>query len=59
MLSRRAVLKGAAGASLIAVSANAWLHSAPAAELKSMTADAKPISAGERRARAKSLDDPI
>lgn len=51
MLSRRAVLKGAACASLVAATADAWLHGASAAELKSITAQAKPISADERRAR--------
>jgi Xaa-Pro dipeptidase len=57
MLSRRAVIQGAAGASLIAATADAWLPSASAAELKSMTADAKPISADERRARIAKLQN--
>jgi Xaa-Pro dipeptidase len=50
MLSRRVFLSAAAGAPLIAMGAG---NSAPmgAADLKSMTADAKPISGDERRAR--------
>jgi Xaa-Pro dipeptidase len=51
MLSRRFFLRGAAGAPLAAVAAGNWLPTASAAELKSMTADAKPISVEERRAR--------
>ena len=51
MLSRRAVFKAAAGASVLAAIADTWLRPASAAELKSITADAKPISAEERRAR--------
>jgi Xaa-Pro dipeptidase len=51
MLSRRALLRAAAGAPLIAAGArNGWTM--PSTEgLKSLTADAKPISADERRAR--------
>ena len=51
MLSRRAVLKGAAGASLVAAATGAWPLPASAAELKSIAAGAKPISADERLAR--------
>jgi Xaa-Pro dipeptidase len=52
MLSRRVFLWSAAGAPLVAVAARSGLSAAPAAaELKSLTADAKPISADERRAR--------
>ena len=51
MLSRRFFLRGAAGAPLAAVAAGSWLPTASGAELKSMTADAKPISVEERRAR--------
>jgi Xaa-Pro dipeptidase len=52
MLSRRVFLGGAAGAPLVAAAARSGLSAAPAtAELKSLTADAKPISADERRAR--------
>ena len=50
MLSRRVFLQAAAGAPLIAGAGN-WPPAASAAELKSLTADAKPISADERRAR--------
>ena len=48
MLSRRVFLQAAASAPLIA---GASSRAASAAELKSLTADAKPISADERRAR--------
>ena len=51
MLSRRDFCRGAAGASLFAVAPRKALPSATAADLKSLTADAKPISAEERRAR--------
>ena len=51
MLSRRVFLSAAAGAPLIATGARKELPTASAAELKSMTADAKPISVDERRAR--------
>jgi Xaa-Pro dipeptidase len=51
MLSRRVFIGGAAAAPLIAVTANQWLPAASGAELKSITADAKPISIDERRAR--------
>ena len=51
MLSRRVFLRGAAAAPLIAIAAHSRLATAAAAELKSITADAKPISADERRAR--------
>ncbi|MHB8476120.1 MAG: M24 family metallopeptidase [Steroidobacteraceae bacterium] len=54
MLSRRVFFKGAAGASLLAVGAQA-LPNAVGAELKSITADAKPISAAERRGRIAKL----
>jgi Xaa-Pro dipeptidase len=50
VLSRRVFLRAAAGAPLIAGAAN-WPSAASAAELKSMTADMKPISVDERRAR--------
>jgi Xaa-Pro dipeptidase len=55
MLSRRAVLRGAAGASFVAATADSWLPKAYGAELKSITADAKPISANERLARLAKL----
>jgi Xaa-Pro dipeptidase len=55
MISRRAVLKGAAGASLVAATTDAWASPGSAAELKSITADAKPISADERLARIAKL----
>jgi len=51
MLSRRVFLRGAAAAPLVAIAARGGLATAAAAELKSITADAKPISADERRAR--------
>lgn len=51
MLSRRVLLCSAAGAPLIGMAAGRPAHAAPAPELKSMTADAKPISVEERRAR--------
>jgi Xaa-Pro dipeptidase len=51
MLSRRVFLQGAAAAPVVALAARNGLPAASAAELKSMTADAKPISADERRAR--------
>jgi Xaa-Pro dipeptidase len=50
MLSRRVFLRGAAAAPLVAIAGNG-LPTASAAELKSMTVDAKPISPDERRAR--------
>lgn len=50
MISRR-VLLAAAGGSLIAVTARDAFRAAGAAELQSLTADAKPISPEERRAR--------
>jgi Xaa-Pro dipeptidase len=51
MLSRRTLLRGAAGAPFIAFAAGHGSPSAAAAELKSMTRDAKPISVEERRGR--------
>jgi Xaa-Pro dipeptidase len=51
MLSRRVFFRGAAGASLLAIAARHGLPAASAADLKSITADAKPISVEERRAR--------
>jgi Xaa-Pro dipeptidase len=51
MLSRRVFLRSAAGAPVIAASAGAWSPRVVGAELKSMTAEAKPISVDERRAR--------
>jgi Xaa-Pro dipeptidase len=51
MLSRRVLLRAAAGAPLIAAGARNGLTMPSAAGLKSLTADAKPISADERRAR--------
>jgi Xaa-Pro dipeptidase len=51
MLSRRVFLRGAAAAPLLTLAARNGLPTASAAELKSMTTDAKPISADERRAR--------
>src|SRR5580704_7915425 len=51
MLSRRVFLRAAAAAPLVAIAARSRLATAAAAELKSITADAKPISADERRAR--------
>jgi Xaa-Pro aminopeptidase len=50
MLSRRGFLRAAAGAPLIAAAGD-WPSTGSAAELKSMTADVKPISVDERRAR--------
>jgi Xaa-Pro dipeptidase len=50
MLSRRGFLRAAAGAPLIAAAGD-WPSTGSAAELKSMTADVKPISIDERRAR--------
>jgi Xaa-Pro dipeptidase len=50
VLSRRVFLRAAAGAPLIAGAGN-WPSTASAAELKFMTADMKPISVDERRAR--------
>jgi Xaa-Pro dipeptidase len=50
MLSRRALLRSAASLPMIAAGAAA-ARSAPTAALKSLTGDAKPISADERRAR--------
>ena len=51
MLSRRVFVRAAAGAPLIALGGRTGLPAASAAELKSMTADAKPISVDERRTR--------
>ena len=51
MLSRRTLLRGAAGAPFIAFAAGHGSASVAAAEAKSMTRDAKPISVEERRAR--------
>jgi Xaa-Pro dipeptidase len=51
MPSRRDFCLGAAGASLFVTAPRNALPSATAADLKSLTADAKPISAEERRAR--------
>ena len=51
MLSRRVFFEGAAGASLLAIGARSALPNAVGAELKSITAGAKPISAEERRGR--------
>src|SRR6267154_3354695 len=51
MLSRRVLLRAAAGAPLIAAGAGNGLTMPSTAGLKSLTADAKPISADERRAR--------
>jgi Xaa-Pro dipeptidase len=51
MLSRRVFFRGAAGASLLAIAARNGLRAASATDLKSITADAKPISVEERRAR--------
>ena len=56
MISRRFLLRGAAGAPLMAMAARHGVPAASAAapssaELKSLTADAKPISAEERRTR--------
>jgi Xaa-Pro dipeptidase len=50
MLSRRALLQSAGSLPLLAAGA-AVAHSAPKPTLKSITGDAKPISADERRAR--------
>jgi Xaa-Pro dipeptidase len=55
VISRRALLNGAAGASLVALSTRSWLPAASGAALKSMTGDAKPISADERKARIAKL----
>jgi Xaa-Pro dipeptidase len=51
MLSRRLFLHAAAAAPLAAIAARSGLSTASAAEPKSMTSGAKPISADERRAR--------
>src|SRR6267154_2785245 len=51
MLSRRVLLRAAAGAPLIAAGAGSGLTTPSTAGLKSLTADAKPISADERSAR--------
>jgi Xaa-Pro dipeptidase len=51
MLSRRVFLRGAAAAPLLTLAARNGLPTASAAGLKSMTTDAIPISADERRAR--------
>ena len=51
LLSRRGFLSAAAGVPLIATAAENRPPIAAAAELKSLTADAKPISGEERRAR--------
>src|SRR5580692_7667492 len=51
MLSRRVFLGSAAAAPLVAVAARHALPEASSAGLKSMTADAKPISVDERRTR--------
>jgi Xaa-Pro dipeptidase len=48
MISRRTFLQGAAGATLVA---GGGLSAAPRPQIKSLTAQAKPISADERRAR--------
>jgi Xaa-Pro dipeptidase len=58
MLSRRTFLQGAAAAPLIAGAARAApAPAAPFGELRSLTLDAKPISADERRARIAKLQD--
>src|SRR5258707_14328920 len=51
LLSRRGFLSAAAGVRLIAMAAENRPPISPAAELKSLNADAKPISSEERRAR--------
>jgi Xaa-Pro dipeptidase len=51
MVSRRVFLRSAAGVPVIAASAGALSPRVSRAELKSMTAEAKPISVDERRAR--------
>jgi len=51
LLSRRGFLSAAAGVPLLALAAENRPPISPAAELKSVTADAKPISGEERRAR--------
>jgi Xaa-Pro dipeptidase len=51
MLSRRVFLQGAAGAPVAAIAAASWAPRASGAEMKSVTADAKPIAVDERRAR--------
>ncbi len=51
LLSRRGFLSAAAGVPLIAMAGENRPPISPAAELKSLTADAKPISSEERRAR--------
>jgi Xaa-Pro dipeptidase len=55
MLSRRAFIGAAAGAPLVAIAAGQSMPAASAAALKSLTADAKPISADEYRARLAQL----
>jgi Xaa-Pro dipeptidase len=51
MVSRRIFLRSAAGAPLMALAAGTGLRTATAADLKPMTADAKPIPVEERRTR--------
>jgi Xaa-Pro dipeptidase len=51
LLSRRGFLSAAAGLPLVAMAAENRPPTSAAAELKSVTADAKPISGEERRAR--------
>ena len=51
MLSRRALLRSAGSLPLLAAAGAAIARSSPAAKLESITGDAKPISADERRAR--------
>jgi Xaa-Pro dipeptidase len=51
MLSRRVFLGGAAVAPVLALGARDGLSAAPGTELKSLTAEAQPISVEERRAR--------
>jgi Xaa-Pro dipeptidase len=55
VISRRVFLRTAAGAPLIAITAQNWLPASFGAELKSMTGDAKPISVEERRTRITKL----
>ena len=51
MLSRRVFIGAAAGIPIIALAARSGVPAASGLQLKSMTADAKPISADEKRAR--------
>jgi Xaa-Pro dipeptidase len=57
MLSRRAFIGAAAGAPLAAIAAGQPVPAASGTALKSLTADAKPISSDERHARLAKLQE--